>query len=78
MAVVGVRFAADLALTIVVIIAVHIGGVGAIVGGKSELLGFREAASVGGLFLDADLLLGTIGDLKSHNHQLKPRYALIG
>jgi hypothetical protein len=29
----------------------HIRGAGAIVGGKSELLGVREAVSVGGLFI---------------------------
>lgn len=46
--VVGARPAG--AIMVVMAIARHIGGVGAIVGGKSELLGVREAASAGGLF----------------------------
>jgi hypothetical protein len=38
------------ATMVVMAIAGHTGGAGAIVGGKSEPLGVREAASVGGLF----------------------------
>jgi hypothetical protein len=39
--------------------------------------GFFLAASVDGLFLDADLLLRTIRDLKAHDHQLKPCHPLM-
>ena len=47
--VVGARPAGDPTIVVMAILG-HIGGAGAIVGGKPELLEVREAASVGGLF----------------------------
>jgi hypothetical protein len=48
--VVGARPAAGPTIVVMPILG-HIRGAGAIVGGKSELLGVREAVSVGGLFI---------------------------
>ena len=68
--VVGARPAGDPTIVVMAILG-HIGGAGAIVGGKPELLEVREAASVGGLFIlecAADVMSasGTMRRIRPH------------